>query len=83
MGRKKSTNLNNVNFIASAILNDATFLDYMHRLEKVCLSIFEWVNLPSSMDSRFLELSLFEFGTASLLYDKKYGFINTKCSTAR
>lgn len=80
--KRKSTNLNNLEFINNAILNDDTFLDYMYRLEKICLSMFEWVNLPSSMDARALEKSLFEFGTASLLYDEDYGFINTNCASA-
>lgn len=83
MGKhRKSTNLTNLDFRDTAILNNSTFLDYMNRLENICLSMFEWVNLPSSMDSRALEKSLFEFGTASILYDKQYGYINTKCATA-
>lgn len=72
----------NHNFIDSAILNNQTYIDYMERLEKVATSIFEWVNLPSSMDSRALELSLFYYGQASMLYDENYGFINTKASTS-
>lgn len=79
--RKRSTNLKNLNFIDTAILNDATFMDYLNRFTNICLSLFEWVNLPPSMNARFLELSLFEFGSASLLYDENYGFINTKCAT--
>ena len=42
--------------------------------------MFEWVNLPSSMDSRFLEQTLFFEGRASLLYDNDFGYINTKCA---
>lgn len=80
--RRKSTNINNLDFIDTAVLNNTTYLDYMNRLEKICLSMFEWVNLPTSMDSIALEKSLFEFGTACLLYDNQYGFINTKCSIA-
>ena len=42
--------------------------------------MFEWVNLPKSMDARFLELCLFYNGQAALLKHPKYGFINTKAS---
>ena len=69
-----------IQFFDSAYLNDTTFLDYQRRMMKICLSMFEWVNLPSSMDSRFLEQTLFFEGRASLLYDNDYGYINTKCA---
>ena len=75
----KISNKINSKFIDSAYLNDATFIDYMDRMEKICESIFEWVNLPDSMDSRFLEETLFLFGQASLLKDPDYGYINTRC----
>lgn len=79
---KNRTNFNNNKFIDSAILNNATFIDYQERFKKVALSIFEWVNLPSSMNSMFLEKSLFFDGMATLLKDPKYGFINTRCCSA-
>lgn len=70
----------NMQFFDSLYLNDSTYIDYLDRMTKICLSMFEWINLPSSMDSRFLERTLFFEGRASLLYDDKYGFINTKCA---
>ena len=79
---KNKMSTKNHNFIDSAILNDATYIDYMERLEKVATSIFEWENLPSSMDARTLELNLFYYGMASILKDDNYGFINTKASTS-
>lgn len=80
MGKFKN-NKNNSKFLDSALVNDATYFDYLNRLKKVALSIFEWVNLPKSMNSRYLELCLYYKGQASLLYDKDYGFINTQCSS--
>ncbi len=74
---------NNRNFIDSSILNDLTFIDYKNRFMKLAMSIFEWVNLPPSMNSRFLELSLYLYGMACLLKDKNYGFINTHCNASR
>lgn len=76
MGRNK----NNSQFIDSAFLNDSTYIDYLSRMRKVATSIFEWENLPDSMDARFLEETLFLYGQATLLYDEKYGFINTRCA---
>ena len=43
--------------------------------------MFEWVNLPSSMNARWLERTLFFKGQAALLKDEKFGFINTACSS--
>ena len=73
---KKNNNL----FFDSLMLNDSTYIDYLRRMERICLSMFEWVNLPSSMDSRFLEKSLFYNGSAVLLKDENYGFINVNCA---
>ena len=75
----KRSNQNN-KFIDSAILNDNTYYDYLNRFKRIALSMFEWVNLPKSMDSRYLEMCLYYNGQAALLKDKKYGFINTKAA---
>lgn len=70
----------NYKFIDSAYCNERTFVDYLNRFRRIALSMFEWVNLPSSMSSRYLEECLYYNGQASLLYTNKYGFINTKCA---
>ena len=70
---------NNSKFMDSALSNEATYIDYLERFKKIALSIFEWVNLPKSMDSRYLEKCLFYKGQAALLKSKDYGFINTQC----
>lgn len=62
------------------LLNNATYFDYLDRVKKIALSIFEWVNLPESMDSRYLERCLYYTGAAALLHDDTYGFINTKAT---
>ena len=76
----KRKSRNNYKFTDSLELNDATFIDYLNRFRRIALSMFEWVNLPKSMNSRYLELSLYYNGKAALLKTKKYGFINTKCA---
>lgn len=60
------------------LLNDMSYFDYLERLKKIAMSMFEWVNLPSSMNSRYLEMVLYYKGMAALLYDEEYGFINTQ-----
>lgn len=78
MRRRKTTP--NQKFKDSLYLNDETYMDYLNRFRRIALSMFEWVNLPKTMNARYLEECLFFNGQASLLYDKKYGFINTKCA---
>lgn len=67
-------------FRDAMLLNNKTYVDYLERMKKICLSIFEWENLPSSMNARFLEMCLYYNGQASLLYDDEYGYINTMCA---
>lgn len=78
---KRINRKNNYKFLDSAILNDMTYIDYLERFKKVALSVFEWVNLPKTMNSIWLEKCLFYYGQCALLKDVNYGFINTKCTT--
>lgn len=81
MKGKNKIKVNNIGFIDSALVNDATYFDYLERFKKIALSMFEWVNLPKSMNQRYLEECLYYKGQASLLYDENFGFINTQaCS---
>ena len=67
-------------FKDAILINSQTYFDYLDRFKKIATSIFEWKNLPESMDARYLELTLYYMGKASFLYDKDYGFLNTKCA---
>jgi len=78
MGKKNIKN--NRKFFNSLYMNNTTYLDYLNRFRRIALARFEWVNLPSSMNARWLEMCLFDYGKAALLKDEKLGFINTKCS---
>ena len=79
---KKLKNINpkNAQFIESNKLNVLTYYDYLNRFERVARSVFEWINLPSSMNGEYLEKTLYMYGQASILKDKNYGFINTQVS---
>lgn len=64
-------------FRDAIIMNNDTYTDYLGRMKKICLSMFEWVNLAPTMNARFLEMCLFYNGQAALLFDDEYGYINT------
>ena len=80
MKKRISKSRNNLDFIDSDLMNSETYFNYLDRFKKVALSIFEWVNLPKSMNARYLELSLYYDGIATLFKDEEYGFINTRCT---
>ena len=67
-------------FRDAILMNNQTYVDYLERMKKICLSMFEWVNLPDSMNARFIEMCLFYNGQCALLYDNTYGYINTMAS---
>ena len=78
MGKIKAKDLR---FLDSALMNSQTYFDYVERFKKICLSMFEWVNLPESMNARYLEECLYYKGQAALLKDELYGYINTQCAS--
>lgn len=82
MGKRNKFRPNNREFIDTAWVNDATYWDYLERLKKIAMSMFEWVNLPDSMDARYIEKCLYYHGTAAMLYDETLGYINTNCATS-
>lgn len=67
-------------FIDAILLNNDTYKDYLERIKKIALSMFEWENLPDTMNARYLEMCLYYKGQAALLYDNNYGFINTQAA---
>lgn len=75
--RKPVLRTANSQYIETEALNSLTFDFYQRCFKKLCLSMFEWVDLPKGMDPRFLEEVLYYNGLASLLYDETMGFINT------
>ena len=62
-------------FWESAVLNNATFRQYYDRLVELSISMFEWTNLPDTIDPRFLELTLFADGNAVFFKDEEIGFL--------
>lgn len=66
----------------AVLVNNATYTDYLERFKKIAMSIFEWTDLPDSMDARYIEKCLYYLGAAGLLHTEEYGFINTKATSA-
>lgn len=62
-------------FWESASLNNATFRQYYNRLTELSISMFEWKNLPDTVDPRYLELTLFTDGQAVFFNDEEIGFL--------
>lgn len=55
--------------------NRYTYTQYMERLIDLSVSMFEWVNVPDSIDTRFIELTLFYDGQAVFFKDEELGFL--------
>ena len=70
MSRRRKTN-----FEESAVMNNRTYGEYLERLTELSISMFEWKNLPDSIDERFLELTLFGDGQAVFFKDEELGFL--------
>ena len=62
-------------FWQSASFNNATFMQYYNRLVELAISMFDWKNLPETIDPRFLELALFGDGMAVFFEDKEIGYL--------
>lgn len=59
-----------------------TYNDYYNRLKNLALSMFKWNNVPDTMDTRFLEKTLFEQGISAIFEREEKGMkidvINTR-----
>ena len=60
------------------ITNNIVFGHYYRRLKELALSMFEWKNLPESVDSRFLEDSLFRDGFCAFFKDEVMDYLCLK-----
>ena len=57
-------------FWDSAWKNNMTFMQYYNRLVELSIAMFEWKNLPDTVDVRYLELKLFTEGQAVFFKDE-------------
>lgn len=61
-------------------VNDINYVQYFDRLTELAIAMFEWKNLPDSIDDRFLELALFHHGHAIFFKDEELGYLGLKCN---
>lgn len=66
-------------FCESAYMNNRTYLQYYNRLTELAISMFEWQNLPESIDQRFLEMCLFCDGMCVFFQDEVLGYLSLQC----
>lgn len=66
-------------FDESARRNANSYIRYYNRLTELSVSMFEWTNLPDSIDARFLELTLFGDGFAVFFHDEVLGYLALRC----
>lgn len=76
MGRRKRDR----EFWESADLNNASYIQYYDRLTELSISMFEWRNLPDTVDPRFLELTLFANGMAVFFKDEVEDYLALQCA---
>ena len=74
MGRKRD-----LQFCESAYMNNRTYLQYYNRLTELAISMFEWKNLPETVDQRFLEMCLFGDGMCVFFQDEVLGYLSLQC----
>lgn len=66
-------------FGESAIMNNATYIQYFNRLVELSVSVFEWQGLPETIDPRYLELHLFQNGSVVYFRDEVMGDLCLDC----
>lgn len=60
-------------FEESLRLNNTEYVYYLERLTELAISMFEWKNLPETVDQRYLELHLFDKGAVVFFEDEVIG----------
>lgn len=72
-------------FWETAAVNRGTYMQYYNRLTELSVVMFEWVNLPDTIDPRYLEMVLFRDGKVVFFKDDALGYLalRANCSGGR
>lgn len=76
MGNRKRVK---TQFEDSLLMNNRSYMQYVNRLTELSTSMFEWKNLPETVDRRYLELTLFRNGSAVYFNDGVIGDLCLEC----
>ena len=68
-------------FGESLVQNIRTYQQYFDLLTELSISSFEWINLPQTVDSRYMELALFTDGCLVYFNDEIIGNLCLNCIT--
>lgn len=63
----------NQSFHNTLMANGSTYVQYYNRLMELSMAMFEWKNLPDTVDERYLELGLFSSGCMVFFKDDVIG----------
>lgn len=72
--------MKNESFWSAARENKVDYISYFDRLTELSISMFDWKNLPETIDERFLELTLFYDGYILFFYDEILGYLTLQCT---
>ena len=72
--------IENREFWQSARKNNWSYMQYYNRLVELAISMFDWKNIPDTIDVRFLELALFTDGKAVFFKDEELGYLALRCA---
>lgn len=72
----------NDEFGSSLLANDACYFYYRDMLTELATTMFEWKNMPDTIDVRYLEMTLFLNGQALFFKDEVLGFLALKSANA-
>lgn len=73
MSRKRT------NFEESLSVNNRTYANYFNRLIELSISMFEWENVPDTINTRYIELGLFNDGCMVYFKDDIIGDLCLNC----
>lgn len=67
-------------FWESLLMNEQSYQQYYIRLMELSISMFDWKNLPDTVDARFMELALFGKGYCVFFKDEVLGYLALTCT---
>lgn len=71
---------NTLNVWASAWGNNIAYLHYYYFLKELAINMYKWDGLPPTVDERFLELTLFDYGYGLYFNDEVIGNLFLTCT---